>query len=224
MNELSLIEEKSGDVTTKANSIQIATKSEYHAATNYLKDIKSLQKEIKSVFDPIINKAHQAHKEAIAQRDKYLNPVKDAEKIVKDKVSDYAAILERERRAEQQRREEEARKERDKALHEALEAQEAAEHLKAQGDDKNASEVQQEAMKMAEEAVEIKAAKVKEEKVEGVSFRDKFEIEIINASIVPSEWLIPDEKSILAFVKASKGTREIPGVKIIKSTTTSVRA
>lgn len=223
MNQLAQIEEQSTDVIARAESITIATGSEYAAATGFLKDIKALNHAIQASFNPIVDKAHKVHKEAIAQRNKHLDPVKNAERIVKRKVAIYAGELEAARKKEQARLEEEARKEREKAMQEALEASEMAEELKAKGEDAHAVEIQQEAMKMAEAAVEIEAPKVKAEKVQGVSFRDKWEIEIIDPSVVPRQWCIPDEKAILQFVKATKGKQSIEGVKIIKGTTTSVR-
>ena len=61
-------------------------------------------------------------------------------------------------------------------------------------------------------------------KVQGVSVSDKYDFEIVDADLIPREYLIPNERMIRDMVKASNGEVDIPGVKIIKDKTISVRA
>ena len=46
------------------------------------------------------------------------------------------------------------------------------------------------------------------------SFRTDWKAEIVNGSLLPREYLMPDETKINAVVRASKGTIPIPGVRI----------
>lgn len=60
-------------------------------------------------------------------------------------------------------------------------------------------------------------------KANGLSIREYWDIEIIDASIVPREYCTPDEVMIRQVVKKMKGQIEIPGVRIFKKKSASVR-
>ncbi len=55
-------------------------------------------------------------------------------------------------------------------------------------------------------------------KTEGISTRKDWDFEIINPNEVPRDFCIPDEKAIRAFIKATKGTKPIAGIKIFEKT------
>ena len=65
--------------------------------------------------------------------------------------------------------------------------------------------------------------------VKGVSASDVFKFEITDENLIPDElggvklWVV-DQKAIGELIKITKGTLEIPGVKIIKEKQVSVRA
>lgn len=59
---------------------------------------------------------------------------------------------------------------------------------------------------------------------QGVSIREILDIEITDANLIPREFLEPNEKLIRATVKATKGHREIPGVRIFKKSSVASRA
>ena len=79
-----------------------------------LSKIEALKIEINTTFDPIIEKAHSAHKEAIAGKNKHIKPLEDAEKIIKGTIFNYEDALEKARIAEEARLQEIQRKEADK--------------------------------------------------------------------------------------------------------------
>lgn len=54
--------------------------------------------------------------------------------------------------------------------------------------------------------------------VSGVSFREAYDVVIVDPKLVPREYLIVDEKKIKAVVKASRGTIMIPGVRVTQTT------
>lgn len=70
-----------------------------------LKGIKKLQESVKNAYNPVIEKAHSAHKEAIAQRDKYLTPLVECEKKLKNIISVYEHKKEQEKLLLQKRAE-----------------------------------------------------------------------------------------------------------------------
>jgi len=51
-------------------------------------------------------------------------------------------------------------------------------------------------------------------KVAGVSLREHWLFEVTDAALVPREYLIVDERLVRADVTGSKGTKEIPGVRV----------
>ena len=61
-------------------------------------------------------------------------------------------------------------------------------------------------------------------KEKGHSYRNEWHGEVVDAAIVPREYLMPDEKKIDKMAKATKGTVQISGVRIWKEQIESVRS
>lgn len=57
----------------------------------------------------------------------------------------------------------------------------------------------------------------------GVSLRDKWTYEVVNADLVPRELCSPDPAKIRAYVEAYKDRAQIPGVVVTKDVTVAVR-
>lgn len=53
--------------------------------------IKGLQKEVEAGYKDLVSEAHNHHKAAKAKMDSFLNPLKKAEKIFKEKLGEYGA-------------------------------------------------------------------------------------------------------------------------------------
>lgn len=106
------------------------------------------------------------------------------------------------RREQQRKLDEEAEKKRKSAEAKAAE-------FAAKGNDKKADEWAEKAETTV--APVVAAAP----KVEGMTFRDDWDFEITNSTIIPRQFMIPDEKSIRQYVKATKGKSPIEGVRII---------
>jgi hypothetical protein len=105
------LEKEVGSVPERAKAFTITTNEDFERAGELLKIIKGLRAEVDSTFDGIISKAHEAHKEAIAQKRKYEAPLAEAERLLKPKLSAYLDEQERQRKAEELRLEAEARAE-----------------------------------------------------------------------------------------------------------------
>jgi hypothetical protein len=58
---------------------------------------------------------------------------------------------------------------------------------------------------------------------EGISTRVTFDAEIVDESLIPREYLVPDFTKIRAVVRASKGTAVIPGVRAVERTSVAVK-
>jgi hypothetical protein len=80
------------DFTLLAESIKekgLQDDKQAYFAETQLVHIKAMQKEIEDHHSESIDKAHQTHKSMIKARDKFLKPLKDAEKIIKKAVGSY---------------------------------------------------------------------------------------------------------------------------------------
>src|SRR3990167_6400856 len=135
MNEIANIEKEVENSLTY-QTIIIKDQLTYEKATFVLKGVKGLQKQVEESYNPIISKALASHREAIAQRDKYLNPLKLVESAIKNRIAGYLADCERKRQAEETRlrliAEEKAAKERERLEARAEKAIEKGQDSKAE--------------------------------------------------------------------------------------------
>src|SRR5262249_33678901 len=69
-----------------ASRIVIKNDQGYVEAGEFLLTVKGLLKEVEDTFEPIIKAAHKAHKEAVAQKRKFSDPLEEAERLVKAKI------------------------------------------------------------------------------------------------------------------------------------------
>lgn len=97
-------------LVVRAKDFQIADQDGYEKAADFLRDCKTMQKDIRETMDPAVKKAHEAHKAVTGIRSKLLDPIDQAEKVVKQKMGNWVDAQERAARIERQRIEAEARK------------------------------------------------------------------------------------------------------------------
>lgn len=199
-NEIAIIEQKVNPAVAEAQNMVINNNPQYVKATDFLKIIKGLQKEVEEAFDPGIEAAHRAHKVVIDQKKRYFDPLVSAERLIKSKMSCF--LLEEERlRLENEER---LRKEVEKAQ-EKLKAK--AEKEQANGNGKKAEELLQKADNLVAPTLAPTT-----EKVEGISFRENWYAEIVDLKLLPKEYMLPDMVKLNRFAKAMKDSVAIPGV------------
>jgi hypothetical protein len=141
--EIMEVAQKALSLPQKAGLIRVVDQESFKAACEFREAIKGIQREIDNAFNPIITKAHQAHKEAIAQKTKAETPLKQALGIVQPEVTRYLSEQEDLRRKEEFRLREIARK----AEEEAKLAEAAA--YEAAGDKTTAEEIINEPIRVA---------------------------------------------------------------------------
>jgi uncharacterized membrane protein YqiK len=233
------VEEKAVAIVDEAQAIAVNDSNSYLAAGNLWRTIGDMIKEVKDTFDPICEAAHKAHKAATEKRAKYLTPLADAQRAVKSRMSAYDAEQERLRRIEQARLAEIARKEeeaRRKAELERLEAERKAEEerilseaiaAEESGDSTTAEALTNQAEQISESIQQEKAAiasepvyvppvvlpKATPKMQGGPVYRTVWKFEVINATLIPREYLIPDTGKIGGICRALKGAAQIPGVR-----------
>ena len=197
------ITERALTVPDQARAVEIRSNEDYVKAGEILLVIKDLRKQIDETFDPIIKKAHEAHKEAVAQKKKVDAPLVEAEGIIKPRIAAWNAEQERIRREEEARLREQARKEEEeRRLQEAILAEQNGQ---------------------TEAAEEIMAAPVQPPpvvvpktvpKVSGVSMVKQWKFRVVNPALIPREYMVPDETKIGGVVRALKDQAHIPGVEV----------
>lgn len=163
-----------------------------------LKQLDEERKELTRPLDDVKAKIMDKYRPAI-------EALNSAYKLFDKGLSDYLAIQERIRQEQQRKIEAEADKKR----------QEAEAKAKEWADKGNNKKVE-EWLDKADNVIAPVVAEVP--KVEGISTRKDWDFEIINPNEVPRDFCIPDEKAIRAFIKATKGTKPIAGIKIFEKT------
>ena len=185
----------------EAKAVIINNQIDYECAGEMLRGIKELRKKLNDRYMPIKKKTYEAYRMAMDNIKDYENPLSEAERDIKSSMSRYVSKKEAERRTEENRLRKEA-EERERVL--------LKRDFEELGLDKK--EAEKEAAKIEVETPEIIIED--ETKVSGISYRDNWKFTIVDASKIPREYLIPDEKKIGAIARAMKGNIEIPGINI----------
>jgi hypothetical protein len=180
---------------------------DYQAAGEDLKTCKALAKEINEFMGPIVTAAHAAHKAAKGRQNETLAPIEKAQAVIGRVMGAYQVELAAARKiAEAQER---ARLEQEAAAAKDQYVDSLIEHDKL-----DEAEAVTNAPPMRQEP---KLPKDKP-KVAGTTVRTNWLFEIVNASAIPREYLIPDERCIGAVVRSRAGQVEIPGVRVYSET------
>jgi len=215
--EIQELEKESKDLIVQAQGMIITNQEQYETSADFLQTVKAMQKKIKESFNIIIEKAHRAHKEAVAQRDKHLQPLKEAESIVKKGMITYTEEQNRKAQEEQQRLQALADKEAE-LQRKRLEAR--ITNAVAKGKEEKAEE-----LRLQQEQIEAIAPVVtpQVETPKGVSYSTRWSAEVIDANLVPREYLVPNQQALDAVARATKGSISIPGVKFVAIKTLAQR-
>lgn len=197
----------------------------YQASAEDLKSIKAKIKELTETRFSLTRPLEESKKKIIALFKVPLDFLARAEAKVKKGITGWHQQQEEIRLAEEQRLAEMQRQEAEKLRKQAEKEAVKAEALKTE---KGRAEAKAKAEKLQAEAVATTAmtptVESKVEDISGISKRRDWKFEIIDASQIPREYMIPDEKYIGLIVRASKGKKEIPGVKIFYEDNISSRS
>jgi hypothetical protein len=206
---LAEVEQQAQSIVTQAGTVKVTDASTFQQAGLFLRTVAQYVKKVGEVFDPVVDAAHKAHKVAVEQRKKLLEPAQQAERMVKGEMSAFEAqerarVAAAEAAAYQERR----------RLEQAREA-EAAALVKAGKIDQAARVI---------EAPVVVARIEQAPQAEGITFREDWDFEVTDAALIPREYLVLDEKKLRAFVKTFKDRTAIPGIRAISKRVASVRA
>ncbi len=211
--EVSLIE-------SQAMSVEVTSDESYQYAAEITQSVKKAQKQVEEFWEPLRVATKKPYDEVLARKKDMLDPLKKAEKILKDKMGSFYIEKERRRKEQEEKMRRLAQAEVDKKLAEAIEAQNNGDVAGAEF-----------ALADAEVMDGIASTGVipaQATKADGVSTSKSWKITSIDENLVPISLngavIRPvDQSAVMALIKASKGKIEIPGVKFEETVTISVR-
>lgn len=210
------LEAESRELLNKSESFAVANNEQLERITLVLKHVKGLQKKVKDAFDPIVEKANKAHKEATSQRKKYLEPLTLVEEKIKAAIALFyeseakkAKEIEDKVNAELKARADEMK---DKLLTEAA-------------DDEWLSEINKEkAAQIVPQTVDAKGLS-EFKKQEGLSVRKIWKFKVTNASLVPTHYWMINEKILQEIATDTKDRHpDIPGIEFYQESSVAMRA
>ena len=214
------VEQRALTLPEKATHIQIMDAETFKEAAEFTLTLRAVKKEIDNTFDPIVKKAHEAHKEAVAQKKKVLEPVEQAQKIIDGKIGEFHAEQERLRRAEEERlrkeAEEQARKEEEERR------LEEASRLEQEGNSEMAEALLE--APLAPPVVVIPKIETQAPKVDGLSVTKIYKGEVVNlAQLIqavaqgraPIGLLEVNQTALNGMARALKEAFSVPGCRVV---------
>ena len=189
----------------RAGFITVHSQNTLDRANDFLKDIIRQDKQVDAFFDPNIKGLNKLHKEAIAQKAIFKEPLKKAKEIVKTEITTYMV----EQDNIQREAEEKAKQEAEKRFEEAREAEKA-------GDKEKAEQIRQ-------EETAVITPLPPEATAEGTHLVKHWTWEVIDIDKVPRKHFILDELGINKIVREQKGNTKIEGIRVFQKATTATR-
>lgn len=199
----------------RSREVTIATPDDYEQAAELLKGYATLAKRVEEYFAEDIATAHKLHKSLTTKRKAALEKVEAEVARIKRAMAEW-----RQRQDEERRRQEAELAAKLKAEEDARILREAA-ALEAAGDTQTAAAIVEEQLAAPAPVVRLEPAAPK---VAGVSMVEAWDFEVVNAALLPREYLVPDLAKIRGVVKALKGGARIPGVRVFRADQVRVRA
>ena len=196
--------------------IMVNSNDDLGRATACIKGIKGMQEKVKESFDPICLKAHQAHKEALAQREKHLMPLQLLEKKFKDAILVFSKKME----AEQAERIRKANAEMARVAEEKK--QKLLDEAKKTDDAWDKEELQEKAAAVVAVTCDAPGKAIEQE---DLSIRKTWKWEVEDENLVPRGFLTINESALNSACKQEAWRiAGIPGVRFFQVESASVRA
>lgn len=187
------------------SAITVTDRASCNEASEYLKEIKTQSKRVVEFFADSKAKADATHKAICAQENKFLEPLKRLEQTIKAGIGAFELAEQRRIAAEEERR-----------RNEAEELAALSVEAEASGDTGMAQEALAEAL--------VNYAPSIQPKTQGVSTRFDWVAIVEDAEMVPRMFMLVNDAALQAFVKQTKGTVKIPGVRFEQKAVISARA
>jgi hypothetical protein len=214
-------------LSEQAIAYRITDQATFLAAGEIAKEIKRMQKVVEDHFAPMVDSAYKTHREICTQRAKHIDPLKDAERAIKNAMASFKAG--EERRIAEERRAQEAARAQEVAAYEQHK-QEITKGLVAEG---KVGEAMRVAAIDTALAVPDLPPPVVAPKADGIYTRTTYNAEVYDVAALiraASEhvylecYITPNQKALDAAARAYKGgDSKIPGVRFVAKETVGVR-
>ena len=206
-------------IVAKAKAITITTNDDFQDAAELAKQVKQSQAQIKDYWAGPKESAHRAHADICTKERDMLRALEEAERVLKSSMTRYTLQIEEARRKAEAEMKKRQQEEQERFLTAACAAE-------AKGDDLGVVSN----MAMAEVVQDMAATinPVERPTVDGVSTRKVWRAEVIDDSQVPvaiaGAVIRPiDIRAIEKIAEATKGTIQVPGVRLFQETVMSIR-
>ena len=203
--------EQSNTLAATMKQLTVSDEDSYRYAGEVQRSAKALKQQVVDFFEPHKKRAHEAWKALCSDCNTLTEPLDGGITHVQRTMGAYKAELEKQRAVElaaaKAKAEEEAR-----AANQAIAEAEADVFTPEEEVEQNVRAIQEDAA--AKIAAAASAVNAIVPKVDGQVSRANWKFEIIDAKLLPREYLVPDEKAIGAMVRARKGDTAIPGVRV----------
>lgn len=208
------------EIEFQAGAIIIDTEQDYQDAANFGRMLKQKSADVKEFWKPMKDAAHRAHTEICNREKAMLQPLANAEKILKQTMGKYVAEQERKRREAEEAARKAAKEEAERKLQEAIE-------LESKGDKVTAAAVIEEAEIMDEAAATVAVAAAKP-KASGVATKKDWKITSVDSAKVPTvvagvEIRPVDMAAVMRLIRMSKGKIKIEGIEYEETVQMSFR-
>ncbi len=214
---LTTIEETALSWPDKASAIVVSDQESYNDAAKTLTEIAATKKNIKAHHAPMKTTAHEAHRAAVAAEKRFLDPLNEAEKIIKSNIVTWTTAQAKIKQDEENRRRIEAEKvEEDERLARAQTAQ-----------DNGQTEAEVEEILETPKGIVTKPVAETFEKSSSVSTRTTWKAEVYNYKLlcqsvvdgkVSGEAIDANMPFLNKLARQEKGDLDIPGVKAVSET------
>jgi len=201
-------------ISQASAGLEVTDKVSADRASEIIVAGKKLIKAIKDYFDPMKKAADEAKRRILETERQELSKIEPVVADLSAKVSRWLADEERRRReAEEARR----RAERDRLMLEAELAMKAKEAERIKNESERRVFEDQVINEIAQREAELQPVPdvPTMSKAQGVTLRDNWSFEIVDESLIPREFLKPDEVKIRSVVIAQKDKTNIPGIKAV---------
>lgn len=205
IQKLKDLETRVSSFPDRATFISVHSQATLDRANEFVKTIKTFQKQLDNFFDENINRLHKAHKEAKAQKTQFEQPLKIAEGIVKEEIRKYLE----QQYALRTEAEEKARQEKERKFEEARE-------LEKEGKKEEAEQIRQDETALAPTLPAVV-------KANGTHLRKHWTWEVDDIDKVPRKLFVLDRLEINKIVREQKGKTNIPGIRVFQESTVATR-
>ena len=204
----------------QAHEITVDTDDDVALATDITRGIKAMSKSVKDYFEPMRLETKAAYDAVVAAKKEFTDPLDAAERELKGKITEYDAEKRRKAAEAEAALRKAALEEAEKKRQAALEAEKSGDALAAE-----MAQIDAEALEATAQSVSVKT---EDAKASGMSRRKAWKITGIDSSKVPisiagAEIRPVDERAVMALIKATGGTIQIPGIAYEETEILSIR-